>query len=271
MRKINIYCFTVENYKVLNKLPKNIIPFGLGKNIFPNHWLNELKKDNIHQFNKYFGEATGIYWVWKNLLSNFSNDDFIGFCQYRRLWLNGLFVKKQKKTFHSLNSQLIKSNNEIFNKCESVLIQPINFKEDTVMNQFKKNYGNEILNDCIKFLDIKDRKDFQNYLEGNSLSICNMFITKPRFFNQYCNDMFKWIFECYEYCKNKNLLYGHNVRLPIFLVERFTSFWFHKYTKVNYLSFARLGRFYLSNNINKILNPLKIPFTFRMYPTFHKY
>jgi hypothetical protein len=55
------------------------------------------------------------------------------------------------------------------------------------------------------------------------------------------------------------------------MVERFTSFWFEKYTKANYLSFARLGDFYLSNRLNKFINPLKLPLTFRMYPTIHKY
>lgn len=271
MRKVNIYCLTIKNYKIISKLPENIIPLGLGNNAFPDHWLNELKGDNICKFNKYFGEATGIYWVWKNLLHNFSDQDFIGFCQYRRLWLNSLFLEKQKKSFKSLNSQLIKNDNEIFNRCESVLIQPVVFKKESVIDQFKKNYGNKIFEDCIKFVETKDRKDFQNYLNANSLSICNMFITKPNFFNKYCNDMFKWIFQCYEYCDKRNLLHGNNIRLPIFLVERFTSFWFHKYTKVNYLSFARLGKVFLSNRINEILNPLKIPFTFRMYPTFHKY
>jgi hypothetical protein len=32
-----------------------------------------------------------------------------------------------------------------------------------------------------------------------------------------------------------------------------------------------LGQFLLSNNINKFINPIKIPFTFRMYPTLHDY
>ena len=41
--------------------------------------------------------------------------------------------------------------------------------------------------------------------------------------------------------------------------------------KKKHLSYARLGNFMLSNNINKFINPTKIPFTFRMYPTFHDY
>lgn len=268
---LQIYCASIKYYSLLDKLPKNIIPLGLGNNFFPNHWLNDSRGENISKLNKYFGEATGIYWVWKNLSQNFSDNDWIGFCQYRRFWLNNLFSTKQKKTFKSLNSQLLKNNNEIFLKSDSVMIQPIIFKEDTIKSQFIKNYGDKILDDCVELLNFKDRNDFKIYLENNSLSICNMFITKPEFFFRYCDDMFKWIFECYDYLNNKNLLDDNKVRLPIFLVERYTSFWFHKYTKVNYLSFARIGEFFLSNKINKFINPIKLPFTFRMYPTFHKY
>ena len=83
--------------------------------------------------------------------------------------------------------------------------------------------------------------------------------------------MFYFINQCYNYCLKENLLINKNLRLPIFMVERFTSFWFEKYSKNNYLSFARIGKFFLSDNINKLINPLKLPFTFKMYPTIHRY
>ncbi len=98
-----------------------------------------------------------------------------------------------------------------------------------------------------------------------------MFITKPKIFNSYCGDMFSWIDKCFDYCSKNNLLKEKNMRLPVFMVERFTSFWFEKHTNVKYLSFARLGDFFLSEKINKLINPLRIPLTFRMYPTIHKY
>ena len=44
-----------------------------------------------------------------------------------------------------------------------------------------------------------------------------------------------------------------------------------KNSKKKYLSYARIGEFMLSNSINKFINPTKIPFTFRMYPTIHNY
>lgn len=263
---------SVRNLDVLNKLPSYITPFGLGKNIYSDTWLQENKGDTINEYNKFFGEATGMYWIWKNLIKNFNENDWIGFCQYRRLWLNDLFEEKQKYNFSSVYSNLLKEDNLIFDKAESILLQPTVFYKDTLFQQFDKIYGENILYDCLNLIENeKEKNNFENYLKNNSISICNMFVTKPKYFVSYCKSMFNWIFKCYDFCKGKNLLNGHNTRLPIFLVERYTSFWFHNHTNVKYLSFARLGNFFLSNKINKFINPLKLPFTFRNYPTIHKF
>ena len=124
---------------------------------------------------------------------------------------------------------------------------------------------------CINFLEKKDSEKFKNYLNGNQFSICNMFITKVNYFKNYCEVLFPWLDKCLDYCIKNNLCKNENVRLPIFLAERFTSYWFTENTNVKYLSFARLGKFLLSNKVNKFINPAKIPFTFRMYPTIHDY
>ena len=50
---------------------------------------------NISSLNKYYAEMTGIYWVFKNKINDHSNDDWIGFCHYRRLWLNSILKKKK--------------------------------------------------------------------------------------------------------------------------------------------------------------------------------
>jgi len=259
----------IDYFSVLDKLPPYIKPLGLGNNIFPQHWLTDKTGENISNLNSYYGEATGFYWIWKNKLLN--DNDWVGSCQYRRLWLNNLYSKKQKKSSKNLYSNLLNPNNEIFLNCDAVQLQPTILQNDTVLEQFKNVYGKNIIEDCINFLEKKDKENFKNYLNGNSLSICNMFITKSYIFKKYCESLFPWLSKCYEYCKINNLFNDSNSRLPIFLAERYTSYWFSQKTNVKYLSFARLGNFMLSNNVNKFINPLKIPFTFRMYPTLHDY
>ena len=84
-----------------------------------------------------------------------------------------------------------------------------------------------------------------------------MFITKVKYFREYCEILFPWLEKCLDYCEEKKLCKNYNMRLPAFLAERFTSFWFSQKEKKTYLSYARLGSFFLSNNTNRLLNPTK--------------
>ena len=94
MTDLKIYCFTIKNYKILEKLPKHILPLGLGNNQFPNNFLNEKQGANISNLNKYYGEASGLYWIWKNEIKNMNKNNWIGSCNYRKLWLDKCYNKK---------------------------------------------------------------------------------------------------------------------------------------------------------------------------------
>ena len=118
MEKLDIYCFTTKNYKLLDYLPKNIIPVGLGNNDFSKNYLVETSGQNISKFNKYFAELTGIYWVYKNKLSHYNDNDYIGFCHYRRLWLDGLYAKNHKIN-SNVFSKLLNKKLEIFDPQKS--------------------------------------------------------------------------------------------------------------------------------------------------------
>ena len=61
------------------------------------------------------------------------------------------------------------------------------------------------------------------------------------------------------YCQKKNLCKDYNLRLPAFLAERFTSFWFSEFKNRELLSYARLGKFHLSDKVNKYINSTKLP------------
>ena len=65
---------------------------------------------------------------------------------------------------------------------------------------------------------------------------------------------------------------GENIaNLNRYFSEWTGLYWLLQNTNVQYLSYARLGKFMLSNNVNKFINLIKIPLTFRMYPTLHDY
>jgi len=271
MANLNIYCTTIKYFNVLDKLPPYIKPLGLGDFNYPEHWLSEKNGENISHLNKYYGELTGLYWIWKNKLKNLNGTDWIGNCHYRKLWLNNFYNVKQKISFRSLYSQLLKSDNKIFFDCDVIQVKPIFLKRETIFQQFDKVHKNNIIENCVNFLKDNDKENFTQYLNGNELCGLNMFITKTYLFRKYCESLFPWLEQCFDYCKRNDLCKGYNTRLPAFLAERYTSYWFSKNEKKKYLSYARLGKVMLSNNINKIINPTKIPFTFRMYPTIHDY
>lgn len=271
--KLEIYCKTVNHYDLLDALPEYIIPLGLGKNSFPQNWLSDSSQKNISHLNNYYGELTGLYWLWKNKTLNNEKNYWIGSCQYRRLWLNKLYFNKQKLSVSSLYSNLLKSDNKIFSNTEAVLVQPVFLTKQNLIEQFNTVHktGMSLLEICSNFLNKNNKKSFLNYLNKNQLSCFNMFITKPKFFNNYCEELFPWIDKCYKFCKKNKLLKSYNIRLPAFLAERFTSYWFTHNLNVKYLSHARIGKVMLSNNLNKFFTTIKIPLTFRMYPTLYKY
>ena len=108
-------------------------------------------------------------------------------------------------------------------------------------------------------------------MNGQLLFPHNMFITKAKHFEEYCEVIFPWLEKCMNYCHEKKICNDYNMRMPAFLAERFTSFWFNRFKKRSLLSYARLGKFHLSNNINSFINTTKLPFTFSQYPSIHNF
>tara|TARA_B110000971_G_C20016192_1_gene504080 strand:- start:104 stop:919 length:816 start_codon:yes stop_codon:yes gene_type:complete len=271
MSKLQIFCSSLNYYNILEKLPSYISPLGLGDNIFPSSWLNEKKGTNISELNKYYGEFTGFYWIWKNKIQDFKKKDMIGFCHYRKLWMNDLYTHKNKFSLKSLHSNLLNINNDILNTAEAIQVQPINFTNKNLFSDFEKVHKTNVLKDCMSFLRPNLKKEFLNHVNKQLLFPNNMFITKVVNFEEYCNVIFPWLEKCMNYCYENKLCNGYNVRLPAFLGERFTSFWFNRFEKRSLLSYARLGKFHLSNSLNSFTNTTKLPFTFYQYPTIHKF
>ena len=269
---LNIYCTTIEYFKVMDNFPNYIKPLGLGETKYPQHWLSEKKGKNILSLNKYYAELTGIYWIWKNQLDGLENEDLLGNCHYRVLWLNEYLDKKKKFTTESLHNKLLKIDNFILNDVGVIQVQPVKYSNKNLLEDFKDVHKCDALDESVKFFeDEAISKKFLKHLKGNVLYPHNMFITKKIYFDEYCKIIFPWLEKCLEYCLKKNLCINYNLRLPAFLAERFTSFWFSEFDKRELLSYARLGKFHLSNKLNKLINTTKIPFTYYQYPTIHRY
>jgi len=90
-------------------------------------------------------------------------------------------------------------------------------------------YGN--LKKSIKFLKKEDREEFLNYLSTNTkFNPHIMYISKSEILNKWFEDLFTWLNQC-ETIFNKSYLRNYDTeRLFAFLAERYSSFWFKKYT-----------------------------------------
>ena len=68
MKNLNMFCMSMkENHlKFIKEI--NYIPVGLGEGEFSKDWIRDNTGDNISEKNKYYGEYTFHYWLWKNYL-----------------------------------------------------------------------------------------------------------------------------------------------------------------------------------------------------------
>ena len=88
MNNLKIYCLCIHD-ELLEKVKKlNYIPVALGENNYQEGWIRDNNGKNISYKNNYYGEYTFHYWVWQNKMEIYNGNDWVGFCAYRRFWLN---------------------------------------------------------------------------------------------------------------------------------------------------------------------------------------
>ena len=80
-----MFCLTLEPKHINYIKSLNYTPVVLGEKNTSEQCLSDKIGENISQKNKYYGEYTFHYWLWKNHLKNIK-EDWIGFCQYRKFW-----------------------------------------------------------------------------------------------------------------------------------------------------------------------------------------
>ena len=86
MKKIKFYCVTNKEVNFITK--DNHYMSWVGKNKPPENYIKCNEKKNIFYKENYYSELTFHYWYWKNLLPQEKKDQWVGFCQKRRYWVN---------------------------------------------------------------------------------------------------------------------------------------------------------------------------------------
>ena len=253
MNNLLIYCLSLNNEDLDKIKSLNYIPVGLGDKKFSSDWTRDNIGENISNKNKYYGEYTFHYWFWKNKLHLIDKKTWVGFCAYRRFWGNDLKTLEIKNKTDFLNKipdewnddEVILGQNIFMDGWSKMKIIKHGLKSFLLKPKFflKKNYNLKLhfdsfhgygnLDKAIELLNDNDKKDFRFFMETqNHFNRGNMFITNnKKIIDSFYSTIFPWLERCEKVFGFHKGSYG-NTRIYAFLMERFISYWFNKYSRV---------------------------------------
>lgn len=202
-------------------------------------WLGDDTGDNISIKNPNYCELTALYWAWKNL-----DADAIGLVHYRRHFLSQNMdkIKKIKFLINLCNDEL--KWNSILSKqeVEKILVKyPVivpkkrHYYIETVESQYVHAHHKQDIEIVRKILENKQKQYFEafnEHMNKRSTHICNMFIMKKIFFNEYCSWLFDLLFDVEKNIDISNYL-KNDARIFGFLGERLLDVWLNV-NKINY-------------------------------------
>lgn len=163
---------------------------------------------NISKENEYYGELTGLYWIWKNY--DFKDIKYIGFCHYnKKLSIN----QRKARKYLELNSESwVVSNSRRIPKHSDI-------NEWKIFDEIIRVYYPEYYPSLIHLYNREG--------EGDKCNTANLFITSVSEFYKYCEFVFG-------VCDKLRTQIGDNDKIKFdkrycaFLAERLLSVYLQK-------------------------------------------
>ena len=214
---VKIYVVTHKRYNIQNN--ELYYPICVGNKYLNNLYLSEHVGDNIGYLNEKINECTALYWIWKNTAS-----EYVGINHYRRYFYNNEIISEN----NYLNKESICS---IFQKYDIVLPHLLLLENSSVEEQIirtisKDAYinGYKIIKEAIRKHQADYLDAFETVMQGNKLFVCNMFITRRKIFDQYCEWLFSFLIEAAE---NMDITSydTYSKRVIGFFAERMMTVW----------------------------------------------
>ena len=136
--------------------------------------------DNISDKNCYYGELTGVYWVWKNVRTT----DYVGICHYRRYFcteegriLNEKDYLSILKDYDMITSKKLKLNFSYFDGYDGDYnIFDLITTGETIKRIYPKYYDT-----------------FERLVHGNGTYFGNMMVTSKELYDEYA----EWLFSIF--------------------------------------------------------------------------
>lgn len=148
-------------------------------------YLGDNTGENISDLNPYFGELTGIYWIWQNDLVS----DYIGVCHYRRFYLNDNDDIMTEQDFRDLLSKYdcftsnqtstSATNYECYGKTHPII-------------------DLDIVGESLKKLYPEYSESYDKYMSDNKSCYSNLAVMPRKMFFDYCAWLFTILFDASE-------------------------------------------------------------------------
>ena len=185
MMKTQIFVMTHKKFNPPNN--PIYIPLQVGAALNPNlGYMRDDAGDSISALNPYYGELTGMYWLWKN----YHDVDIIGICHYRRFFFNerGTLMTQEEYEAALQDADVMVSN---------CIHAPTSYLE---------YFGNShnikdmlLAGDIIKILFPEDTQAFEEVMHQDKYYFGNLCVMKKSLFDAYCDWLFTIFFEMEKY------------------------------------------------------------------------
>ncbi len=182
-RKIDmsVTIFTMTHKKFKNPEDPVYMPLHVGRARGTDYgYAGDDTGDNISEKNCYYGELTGVYWVWKNIRTS----DYVGICHYRRYFCTEegrIFNEKDYlsilKDYDIITSKKLKLNFSYFDGYASDY------------NIFDLVTTGEVIRQMYpEYYDV-----FEHLVHGNGTYFGNMMVTSKALYDEYAS----WLFSIF--------------------------------------------------------------------------
>lgn len=133
--------------------------------------------EHISDLNCYYGELTGLYWLWRNL----DFDGNIGICHYRRF-----FVDENRRLLGEADYERLLSEHDVITSKAMYIDQPYR----SYFGEAHNIHDLELEGEVIRELFLEDYPVFEQVMDGRKHYFGNLMVTSRKLFDAYC----AWLF-----------------------------------------------------------------------------
>lgn len=144
-------------------------------------YLGDDTGDSISKLNPYYGELTGLYWLWKN----YTETDIIGICHYRRFFLDADRMLMTKEQYEEALADA------------DIMVSNAMYAEGPYKDYYGQAHNiNDLLEtgEVIKELFPEDYESFVKVIESEKYYYGNLCVMKKTLFDEYCS----WLFSIFK-------------------------------------------------------------------------